>query len=129
RRSGQLPGRRGRNRRRRAVGNGVPVDLGFLAAWICAWAVSAGLVALDEHWGSHDNEQPTTHREEGTMAKAKAKRKPKAAKRVLFGGYQVSFKGRTDTLQSLFGSAPMPPSDMTKLLWEYVKRHRLATKG
>jgi hypothetical protein len=48
---------------------------------------------------------------------------------VPFGGYEVSFKGRTDTLESLFGSTPIPPSAMTKRLWEYVKRHRLATTG
>jgi len=64
------------------------------------------------------------------MAKAKAKGKAKVPpKKVPFGGYEVCFKGCTDTLESLFGSAPMPPSGMTKRLWEYVKRHRLATKG
>ena len=63
------------------------------------------------------------------MAKAKVKGKAKAQKKVLFGGYAVNFKGCTDTLESLFGSAPIPPSSMTKRLWEYVKRHRLATKG
>jgi len=63
------------------------------------------------------------------MAKAKAKGKPKTQKKVAFGGYAVSFKGCTDTLESLFGSAPIPPSGMTKRLWDYVKRHRLATKG
>jgi hypothetical protein len=63
------------------------------------------------------------------MARDKTKRKTKAAKRVPFGGYQVCFKECTDTLESLFGSAPMPPSGMTKRLWDYVKRHRLATKG
>ena len=63
------------------------------------------------------------------MAKAKAKGKPKTQKKVPFGGYAVNFKGCTDTLESLFGSAPMPPSGMTKRLWDYVKRHRLATKG
>ncbi|HTO73068.1 MAG TPA: hypothetical protein VMJ30_04580 [Gemmatimonadales bacterium] len=64
------------------------------------------------------------------MAKAKAKGKAKATKKkVPFGGYAVCFKGCMDTLESLFGSAPMPPSAMTKRLWEYVKRHRLTTKG
>ena len=63
------------------------------------------------------------------MAKAKAKEKSKSQKRLPFGGYTVCFKGCTDTLESLFGSAPLPPSAMTKRLWEYVKRHRLATKG
>ena len=63
------------------------------------------------------------------MAKAKAKGKTKPPKKLPFGGYGVSFKGRTETLESLFGTAPIPPSAMTKRLWDYVKRHRLATKG
>jgi chromatin remodeling complex protein RSC6 len=71
---------------------------------------------------------PLTRKEEG-MANTKAKKSTKAPKRVPFGGYEVCFKGRTDTLESLFGNAPMPPSAMTKRLWEYVKRHHLATKG
>jgi hypothetical protein len=48
---------------------------------------------------------------------------------TLFGGYEVCFKECSDTLESLFGSVPMPPSAMTKRRWEYVKRHPLATKG
>jgi hypothetical protein len=63
------------------------------------------------------------------MAKAKVKGKARPPEKVPFGGYEVCFKGRTDTLESLFGSAPMSPSGMTKRLWEYVKRHRLATKA
>jgi hypothetical protein len=51
------------------------------------------------------------------MAKAKTKGAPRAPKRVAFGGYAVCFKGRTDTLEALFGSAPMPPSAMTTRLW------------
>ena len=63
------------------------------------------------------------------MAKAKAKGKSRPPKKAPFGGYAVSFKGCQDTLESVFGSAPMPPSGMTKRLWEYVKRRRLASKG
>jgi hypothetical protein len=62
------------------------------------------------------------------MARAKGKGKAKTQKKA-FGGYAVNFKGCTDTLESVFGSAPVPPSQMTKRLWEYVKRHRLTTKG
>ena len=58
---------------------------------------------------------------------AKAKAKGKTHKKVPFGGYAVCFKGCEDTLESLFGTASMPPSAMTKRLWEYVKRHHLAT--
>ena len=62
------------------------------------------------------------------MAKARAKGMARPAKKVPFGGYAVNFKGCSDTLEYVFGSAPMPPSGMTKRLWDYVKRHRLATK-
>ena len=60
---------------------------------------------------------------------AKVKGRAKTQKKVAFGGYAVNFKGCTDTLESLFGTASIPPSSMTKKLWDYVKRHRLATKG
>ena len=83
--------------------------------------------ALRERAATDTVIQPLTGKEEA-MAKVKAKPKtPK--KKVPFGGYVVNFKGCTDTLESLFGSAPMPPSGMTKRLWEYVKRHHLAMKG
>jgi hypothetical protein len=50
------------------------------------------------------------------------------AKKVAFGGYSINFKGCTDTVESVFGSKPVSPSDMTKKLWAYVKKHRLAKK-
>ena len=58
-----------------------------------------------------------------------AKRRPKPEAKPPFGGYTISFKGRTETLEALFGAAAIPPSSMTKKLWEFVKKHRLATKG
>ena len=45
-----------------------------------------------------------------------------------FGGYSICFKGCKDTLESVFGSAPIGPSDMTKKIWGYVKRKKLAGK-
>ena len=45
-----------------------------------------------------------------------------------FGGYSICFKGCKDTLESVFGGAPIGPSDMTKKIWGYVKRKRLANK-
>lgn len=45
-----------------------------------------------------------------------------------FGGYTVSFKGRKDSMESVFGKAPIAPSQMTKKLWAYVKRKRLGKK-
>lgn len=50
------------------------------------------------------------------------------AKKLAFGGYSINFKGCTDTLESVMGSAPIGPSEMTKKIWAYVKRKRLAKK-
>ena len=55
------------------------------------------------------------------MAKAKAKGKP-------FGGFSISFKGASDSLETVFGSGPIGPAEMTKKLWAYVKRRKLAGK-
>ena len=53
---------------------------------------------------------------------------PKKTKKPAFGGYAISFEGCSDTLESLFGSAPIGPSEMTKKIWAYVKRRGLAKK-
>jgi hypothetical protein len=59
----------------------------------------------------------TTTKEDG-MAKRKA----------AFGGYSINFRGCTDSVEKVFGSKPIGPSDMTKKLWVYVKRKRLAKR-
>lgn len=53
---------------------------------------------------------------------AKPKKKP-------FGGYSISFKGCDDSLESVFGSGSVTPSEMTKKLWAYVKKNKLSSKG
>ncbi|MFH0922428.1 MAG: hypothetical protein V1811_00035 [Candidatus Micrarchaeota archaeon] len=45
-----------------------------------------------------------------------------------FGGMTVSFKGCDDSIQAVFGTGAMPPSEMTKKLWAYVKRKGLMKK-
>lgn len=45
-----------------------------------------------------------------------------------FGGFSISFKGAKDSLESVFGSAPIGPAVMTKKLWAYVKRKKLSGK-
>jgi hypothetical protein len=45
-----------------------------------------------------------------------------------FGGYSVCFKGCTETMEEVFGSKELPPSEMTKKLWAYVKSKKLAGK-
>ncbi len=49
-----------------------------------------------------------------------------ATKKAAFGGYTINFKGCTATMEAVFGNKPVSPSDMTKKLWAFVKRHRLA---
>jgi len=61
-------------------------------------------------------------------AKKKVKAKKKATTKKPFGGYSISFKGRTETLEKVFGSAPIGPSVMTKKLWAFVKRYRLGKR-
>lgn len=46
-------------------------------------------------------------------------------KQVQFGGMKLSFRGRDgpkDTLESIFGKKDIPPTQMIKLLWKYIKR-------
>jgi len=46
-----------------------------------------------------------------------------------FGGYAISFKGCDDSLQDVFGSGSIAPSEMTKRLWAYVKKKKLSNKS
>ncbi len=48
--------------------------------------------------------------------------------RKAFGGMTVSFKGCHDSIESVFGGSAIAPSEMTKKLWAYVKRHGLMKK-
>lgn len=50
------------------------------------------------------------------------------AKRPAFGGFSINFKGASDSLESVFGAAPIGPAEMTKRLWAYVKKKKLAGK-
>ena len=52
------------------------------------------------------------------------KRKTKKA----FGGYSISFKNRVESLEQIFGKADIPPSEMTKKLWKFIKNKRLGHK-
>jgi hypothetical protein len=49
-------------------------------------------------------------------------------KKLAFGGYSINFKGCDDTMTAVFGDKPIAPSEMTKKLWAYVKRKKLAGK-
>ena len=54
--------------------------------------------------------------------------KKKAGKKKAFGGYTISFKGCKDSAEKIFGSKPIAPSSMTKLIWAYVKKKKLGGK-
>ena len=66
-----------------------------------------------------------------TRSKSKSKAKPKKTKakpKKSFGGYAISFKGRKDSVEKVFGSKPIAPSEMTKKIWAYVKANDLGSK-
>ncbi|MBU4485235.1 hypothetical protein KKA47_07445 [bacterium] len=58
----------------------------------------------------------------------KVVKKKTAGKKKAFGGYTISFKGKKDTVEAVFGSKPIAPSEMTKKIWIYVKENKLAGK-
>ena len=60
------------------------------------------------------------------MKKKSASKRSKTKKP--FGGYTISFKNRKETLEQVFGKAEIPPSQMTKKLWKFVKAKRLGHK-
>jgi len=51
---------------------------------------------------------------------SKTKKKP-------FGGYAINFAGRKETVEQVFGKKPIPPSQMTKKIWAFVKANKLST--
>jgi hypothetical protein len=51
-----------------------------------------------------------------------------AKKKAAFGGYSINFKGCKDSVEAVFGSKPIGPSEMTKKIWAYIKRKRLARR-
>ena len=70
------------------------------------------------------------------MIKKRRIKKRKAVKRKVvkkktkkpFGGYAINFKNRKETLEQVFGKADIPPSQMTKKLWKFIKAKRLGRK-
>jgi len=62
-----------------------------------------------------------TVKKKTTVKKAAGKKKP-------FGGYSINFKGCEETLEEVFGSKDITPSEMTKAIWVYVKKKKIAGK-
>ena len=62
-----------------------------------------------------------------TKSKSKAKPKSKTKKKP-FGGYTISFSGRKETVEDVFGKKPVTPSEMTKKIWGFIKSKKLANR-
>ena len=64
--------------------------------------------------------------------KRKAATKKKAtkskSKKPAFGGYAISFAGRSETVEQVFGKKPIAPSEMTKKIWAFVKSKSLSNR-
>ena len=63
----------------------------------------------------------TKSRKSKSKSKSKGKKKP-------FGGYAISFSGREETMEDVFGKGKVTPSEMTKKIWKFIKAKRLASK-
>ena len=61
-----------------------------------------------------------------TAAKKKATKSK--AKKPAFGGYAISFAGRSETVEQVFGKKPIAPSEMTKKIWAFVKSKSLSNR-
>ena len=49
-------------------------------------------------------------------------------KKPTFGGYAISFAGRSETVEQVFGKKPIAPSEMTKRIWIFVKANSLSNR-
>jgi len=65
---------------------------------------------------------------QGTVTRPTKEEEDMAKGRKAFGGYAISFKDCKDSMEKVFGGAPIGPSVMTKKLWAYVKRKRLGKR-
>ncbi len=74
-----------------------------------------------------------TRKKQKSVKRSKGKkrttlRRKKPTKKKPFGGYAINFKNRNETLEQVFGKTDIPPSQMTKKLWKFVKAKRLGHK-
>ncbi len=69
----------------------------------------------------------TKSRKSKPKSKSRSKSKSRGKKKP-FGGYAISFSGRTETVEDVFGKGKVTPSEMTKKIWIFIKAKRLASK-
>ena len=71
----------------------------------------------------------TTRRSTKSKSKSKKKSKSKSkGKKKPFGGYAISFSGRTETVEEVFGKGAVTPSEMTKKIWKFIKAKKLSNR-
>ena len=72
----------------------------------------------------------TTTKRKATAKRATPKKKAtnSKAKKAAFGGYAISFAGRSETVEQVFGKKPIAPSEMTKKIWAFVKSKSLSNR-
>lgn len=68
----------------------------------------------------------TTKRKPARRTIKKKSKAKKGVRKAPFGGYTINFGNSRHNLQDVFGKRPITPSEMTKKLWAYVKRYKLA---
>ncbi len=72
-----------------------------------------------------------TTRRKSTKPKSRSKKKSKSkskGKKKPFGGYAISFSGRTETVEQVFCKGAVTPSEMTKKIWQFIKAKRLSNR-
>lgn len=69
----------------------------------------------------------TTTKSTSKKSKTAAK-SPSKSKKPAFGGYAISFAGRKETVEQVFGNKPIAPSEMTKKIWAFVKAKSLSNR-
>ena len=68
----------------------------------------------------------TTRRKTTKRKTTKRKVKKKGGKKKPFGGYQIVPDAK---IGAVIGTKPVTPAQMTKKIWQYIKRHRLSRRG
>jgi chromatin remodeling complex protein RSC6 len=69
-----------------------------------------------------------SRRKTGKSKSRKSKSRKTKGKKKPFGGYALSFSGRTETVEEIFGRGEVTPSEMTKKLWKFIKAKKLANR-
>ncbi|RNJ79651.1 MAG: hypothetical protein D9C04_03910 [Nitrosopumilus sp. B06] len=67
-------------------------------------------------------------KKKATKKTTKKKTTKSKSKKPAFGGYTINFAGRKETVEQVFGNKPIPPSQMTKRIWAFVKAKSLSNK-